>query len=54
MSKRRIWTLFERWYKCTKHNIPFPNGSKCPKCKSEIGKSHPRAGDGNGLENRRL
>lgn len=24
-----------KWNRCNEHNIPFPKGAKCPKCKSE-------------------
>ena len=30
-----LLTLFETWYKCSEHNVPYPKGAKCPKCEKD-------------------
>ena len=25
----------DKYYRCSKHNIPFPKGSSCPACNAE-------------------
>ena len=29
------WLYADYWYKCKKHKVPYPRGSKCPKCEKE-------------------
>jgi hypothetical protein len=29
------WLKADFWYRCKEHQVPYPRGAQCPKCKME-------------------